>query len=45
MFWWGVVKYFSSATGKEKKYFKDYVLKRAKGIEFLYDFINKKVKR
>lgn len=32
MFWWGIVKYFSSRTRKEKKYFKDYILKRAKGI-------------
>jgi len=35
MFWWGIVKYFSCPK-KEKKYFKDYVLKRAKGIESLY---------
>jgi thiamine kinase-like enzyme len=45
MFWWGVVKYFSSSTKEENKYFKNYVLKRAQGTEFLYDFINKKVKR
>jgi len=42
MFWWGVIKYFGSATKAEKKYFKDYVLKRAKGIESLYRFIKGK---
>jgi len=41
MFWWGTVKYFSSTTKEEKKYFKDYILKRAKGIEFLYRIIKK----
>lgn len=41
MFWWGLLRYFSVKTKKEKKYFKDYILKRAKGIKFLYDFINK----
>lgn len=41
MFWWGLVKYFSSKGKKEKKYFKDYVLKRAKGIEFLFKFIKR----
>jgi thiamine kinase-like enzyme len=40
MFWWGMVKYFSCPR-EEKRYFKDYVLKRAKGIEFLYQIINK----
>ena len=39
MFWWGMVKYFSSKTRSEKKYFKDYTLKRAKGIEKLFDAI------
>lgn len=42
MFWWGLVKYFSSTKKEEKKYFKDYVLKRAKGIVFLYNIIKKK---
>jgi len=42
MFWWGIVKYFSSTTKKEKKYFKGYVLKRAKGIGFLYNIIERK---
>jgi len=42
MFWWGVVKYFSSDTKKEKKYFKEYVLKRARGIKFLFDIIEQK---
>lgn len=41
MFWWGLVRYFSVKTKKEKKYFKDYVLKRAQGIEFLSGIINK----
>ncbi|PIP24102.1 MAG: hypothetical protein COS25_00230 [Candidatus Nealsonbacteria bacterium CG02_land_8_20_14_3_00_37_10] len=42
MFWWGLVKYFSSTTKKEKKYFRDYVLKRARGIEDLYEIIRNK---
>ena len=42
MFWWGLVKYFSSKTKEEKRYFKDYVLKRAKGIEKLFEVISKK---
>jgi len=42
MFWWGIIRYFSVETQKEKKYFKEYVLKRAKGIEFLYKLISKK---
>lgn len=42
MFWWGVVKYFSSTTKREKKYFKEYVLKRGKGIKQLYKIIEKK---
>ena len=42
MFWWGMVKYFSSTTKEEKKYFKDYVVKRAKGIKFLFDTIEQK---
>lgn len=41
MFWWGMVKYFSSPK-EEKKYFKNYVLKRAEGIYYLNNFINKK---
>ena len=41
MFWWGIVKYFSSTTKEEKKYFRDYVLKRAKGIEFFYKIIKR----
>lgn len=39
MFWWGLIRYFSVNTQKEKKYFKDYLLKRAEGIEFLYDIV------
>ena len=41
MFWWGVIKYFSSRTQTEKKYFRDYTLKRAAGIEKVFDIINK----
>ena len=41
MFWWGLVKYFSSTRKEEKRYFKKYVLDRAKGIEFLFNFIKK----
>lgn len=41
MFWWGIVKYFSSKTKEGKKYFQKYVLDRAKGIEFLFKFIRK----
>jgi len=36
MFWWGVVKYFSSSEKTGKKYFKKYVLDRAEGILALY---------
>ena len=35
MFWWGIIKYFSAKTEKEKNYFKEYVLKRKEGIRFL----------
>lgn len=42
MFWWGLVKYFSSKTKEGKRYFKDYILKRAKGIELLSNFIKTK---
>lgn len=41
MFWWGLVKYFSSFKQKEKRYFKDYTLKRAQGICSLYETISK----
>lgn len=41
MFWWGLVKYFSCPK-EEKRYFKKYVLDRARGIEFIYDIIEKK---
>ena len=40
--WWGLLRYFDVKTKKEKEYFKDYVLKRAKGVEFLYKLISKK---
>ncbi|MDO8639442.1 MAG: phosphotransferase [bacterium] len=35
MVWWGIIRYFSVKTKKEKTYFKNYVLKRVKGIEFI----------
>ncbi|MDP2909687.1 MAG: phosphotransferase [bacterium] len=41
MFWWGLVKYFSSTTKTEKRYFLKYILDRARGIDFLYRVINK----
>lgn len=44
MFWWGLIRYFSVKTQKEKRYFQDYVLKRAKGIEFLYNLVSKNKK-
>lgn len=40
MFWWGLVKYFSCSVQTEKKYFRDYTLKRAEGIEELFSLIN-----
>ncbi len=39
MFWWGLVKYFSSTQKEEKKYFRDYVFGRAEGIGRLYEII------
>lgn len=42
MFWWGVVKYFSSKTREEKRYFKKYVLDRTKGIKELFEITNRK---
>lgn len=44
MFWWGLIRYFNVETQKEKKYFKEYVLKRAKGIDFLYEIVSKKMR-
>jgi len=44
MFWWGVVKYFSSEVKEEKEYFEKYVLDRAKGVKFLFDIIKNKEK-
>ncbi len=42
MFWWGLVKYFGSAEKKEKKYFRKYVLDRARGVEDLYEIVRNK---
>jgi len=44
MFWWGLVRYFNVTTREEKEYFEKYVLDRAKGIRFLFDFIENKKK-
>ncbi len=44
MFWWGLVRYFSVDTQRGKKYFKNYILKRARGIEFLYEIVSKNKK-
>lgn len=41
-FWWGLVRYFSVKNSKEKKYFKDYVLKRVKGIDFIFFCLQEK---
>lgn len=35
MFWWGLVKYFSSENPRDKKYFASYVKKRAKKVKGL----------
>jgi len=43
--WWGTLRYFDVSTKKEKKYFKDYVLKRTKKIGKLFEFIKKGVRR
>lgn len=40
--WWGLLRYFDVKTEKEKKYFKDYIQKRARGLLDLYKIINKK---
>lgn len=33
--WWGILRYFSVKTGKEKRYFKDYILRRIGGIDLV----------
>lgn len=40
--WWGLLRYFSVDTKREKKYFRDYVLKRTKGTEKIYSILKKK---
>lgn len=42
MFWWGLVRYFSVKNKKEKKYFKDYVLRRSNGIDYIFSFLQEK---
>lgn len=37
MVWWGLLRYFSVQTNKEKKYFKEYIQKRSKGLLDLYE--------
>lgn len=39
-FWWGLLRYFSVKTKKEKKYFKDYISRRTKGIWQLYHILS-----
>jgi thiamine kinase-like enzyme len=39
--WWGLLRYFSVKTKKEKKFFKDYILKRTKGIDYILEIIKK----
>lgn len=41
MFWWGIVRYFSVQNREEKRYFKNYVLRRAEKIKFLFDVVSK----
>ncbi len=36
MFWWGLVKYFSSESPRDRNYFASYVKKRAKMVSWLY---------
>ncbi|PIU74810.1 MAG: hypothetical protein COS76_04120 [Candidatus Portnoybacteria bacterium CG06_land_8_20_14_3_00_39_12] len=42
MFWWGLVKYFGPKAKEEKKYFRKYVLDRARGIKDLYEIVRNK---
>lgn len=40
--WWGLLRYFSVKTAKEKIYFKNYIQKRSNGLLNLYKIISKK---
>lgn len=42
MFWWGIVRYFSVKRKKEKRYFKDYILKRAREVDDILLYLKKK---
>lgn len=42
MFWWGLVRYFSVESSKEKKYFKDYILGRTKGVDDILVLLKEK---
>lgn len=39
-FWWGLLRYFSVHTQKEKTYFAKYVRDRAKGVESVHSLLN-----
>lgn len=39
--WWGLLRYFSAKTQKEKKYFKEYITKRVKEINNIYKLTKK----
>ncbi|MDD5144556.1 MAG: phosphotransferase [Candidatus Pacebacteria bacterium] len=43
MLWWGIVKYHSLDSSKGKKYFKEYVLKRVRGIRKLKKILTRNV--
>lgn len=40
-FWWGLLRYFSVDTKKEKGYFAKYVQDRVRGVEFVYSLVRK----
>lgn len=37
--WWGLLRYFDSKSAKEKKYFKEYIVRRIKGISRIYQIV------
>lgn len=43
--WWGLLRYFDSESLKEKEYFKDYALKRMRGILKLSEILKQKESR
>lgn len=38
-FWWALLRYFSVESRKEKKYFREYILKRTRGIFSLFQIL------